>query len=132
MKSNGIKRVLSLLGEDEKVFYKDLDIDEVMIAQFGEGNYTRTSVFREGAKQKISAAFAAAREAQEPIVMHCSGGGGRAALAMGIWLVDTYGVAPEDAANEVQDEADRTPGISRKMKAVKLTHLVVNGSMIGY
>jgi protein-tyrosine phosphatase len=37
----------------------------------------------------------------ERIVVHCSGGGGRAALGLGVWLCDKYGLTPEDAAAEV-------------------------------
>jgi protein-tyrosine phosphatase len=33
--------------------------------------------------------------------VHCSGGGGRAALGLGVWLCDKYGLTPEDAAAEV-------------------------------
>lgn len=131
MKEKGIKRVLSLLGNDEKEYYK-VDIDAAMIAEFGDPNYTRTSVFSPDARELMSAALRAAREAGETIVMHCSGGEGRAALAMGLWLVDGYGLAPEDAAREVQEETERNPGIARKVKVAKLNHLVVNGTMTGF
>jgi len=132
MKGRGIKRVLSLLGDDEKAYYKDLDIDEVMMAEFGERNYARTSVFKEGARQVMSDALTAAREANETIAIHCSGGSGRAGLGMGLWLVDTYGLAPEDAATEIAGETERNPGIKRKVKAEKLAYLVTNGSMVGF
>lgn len=133
MKSQGIKRVLSLLSDDEKAdFYPDLDIDSVMTSEFGRGNYTRTSVFKPESREKTSAALRAAREAGESIVMHCSGGGGRATTAMGLWLVDGYGLAPEDAAREVQEEAEKLEGIKRNMNSAKLAYFVLNGTMIGF
>lgn len=132
MKAKGVKRVLSLLGDDEKDYYKDLDIDAVMREEFGEENYTRTSVFSPNAKEVMSAAMSAAREAGDAIVMHCSGGGGRAALGMGLWLVDGYGLAPEDAARELEEETRKNPGVARKISVAKLRYLAVNGTMQGF
>lgn len=133
MKSQGIKRVLSLLGDDEKAdFYPDFDIDSVMASEFGLDNYTRTSVFKQDSREKTSAALRAAREAGDAIVMHCSGGAGRGAMAMGLWLVDGYGLAPEDAAREVQEEAEKLDGIKRRVNGAKLAYFVLNGTMIGF
>lgn len=131
MKANNIKHVLSLLGDDETAYY-NFDIDNAMRDAFGQQYYTRTSVFKEGAKDIMCNAVAAAADRKEAIVIHCSGGEGRAALGMGLWLVQTYGLAPEDAAREVQEETDRNEGINRKVNHAKLKHLVVSGSMIGF
>lgn len=131
MKVKGIKRVLSLLGDDEKTYYK-VDIDAAMIAEFGAANYTRISVFSPDARDVLSGALNTAREAGDTIVMHCSGGEGRAALAMGLWLVDGYGLAPDDAAGEVQDETEKNPGIARRVNVAKLSHLVLKGTMTGF
>lgn len=133
MKAQGVQRVLSLLGDDEKAeFYPTFDIDSIMGAEFGSGHYVRTSVIKPHSREKISAALRAAREAHETIVIHCSGGTGRAALAMGLWLVEGYGLAPEDAAREVQEEADKLNGVKRTAIGAKLAYFVLNGTMIGF
>lgn len=133
MRSQGIKRVLSLLGDDEKVdYFPDMDIDAVMTDAFGQGCYVRTSVFVDGARDVMTKALAEAKDKNQPIVVHCSGGEGRAALGMALWLVDRYGLAPEDAAREIEEETARNEGIARKVNASKLAHLVTNGSMLGF
>lgn len=77
----GIKRVLSLLGDDEAAeFYPDMSIDDTMRQAFGPAAYARTSVFKPDALAVISAALKAARDAGDAIVIHCSGGEGRASL----------------------------------------------------
>ena len=120
-----------MLGDDETEYYK-FDIDAAMIEAFGAPNYTRTSAFAPDAREKMSAALSAAKDAGECIVIHCSGGEGRAALGMSLWLVDAYGLAPEDAAREVQEETDRNEGINRRVNAAKLAHLVTEGTMTGF
>lgn len=133
MKGMGIKRVLSLLGDDEVVeFNPGLDIDAIMTDEFGKDCYTRTSVFVPTARATMSAALETAKMSGEPIAMHCSGGEGRAALAMGLWLIDTYGLAPADACREINEETARNEGVARKPNEAKLTYLVSNGSMIDF
>lgn len=133
MLDKGIKRVLSLLGDDEaEEYYPGINIDQLMTEAFGSDNYTRTSVFVPTARTTMSDALAAAKIASEPIVMHCSGGEGRAALAMGLWLVDSYGLAPTDACREIDEETGRNEGIARRTSAAKLAHLVECGTMTGF
>lgn len=136
MKSKGVQSVLSLLGDDEKEeYYPGLDVDAIMRSSFGEKNYTRTSVFAPDALDKMSDALARARESEQKIVMHCSGGTGRASLALMLWLVDTYGILPEDAAREVEAEVERCKmcnHVVRRVSSPKLVHLITNGTMTGY
>lgn len=133
MKSKGVKRVLSLLGDDEvEEYYPEQNIDKVMSEAYGEENYTRTSVFASNSRSVMSDALAKAKASGDSIVMHCSGGEGRAALAMGLWLVDSYGLAPSDAAREIAEEAKRTEGVVRRIDVNKLSHLVTTGSMAGF
>lgn len=132
MKQKGIKRVLSLLGDDEKCYYKDVDIDVAMVEEFGEGNYTRTSVFTPDSREIMSGAMKTARQAGDAIVIHCSGGEGRAGLGIGVWLVDGYGLAPDEAAREVAEETGKHVGVARKVNVGKLGHLVLHGSMDGF
>lgn len=130
MKEKGIQHILSLLGDDEKEeFFPGLDIDSIMKTAFGDSNYTRTSVFAPDSRQIISDAFARAKRSQQPIVMHCSGGEGRAALAMMLWLIDSYNLAPEDAAREIEEEKGRNDGIARRTSVPKVVHLIKAGTM---
>lgn len=131
MQSKGVKHVLSLLGDDEATEYYTFPLDEAMEKHFG-GGYTRTSVFLESSRETMSTAIRNAKERGESIVIHCSGGEGRAALGMGLWLVDSYGLAPEDAAREVAEQCEQSEGIVRKVSAAKLKHLVTKGSMVGF
>ena len=98
VRARGVRRVLSLLGDDEIAWYAS-DLDAAMRRDFSR--YDRTSVFAPGARDVALAAFDAAREAGEPIVMHCSGGQGRAGIALSLWLVHCHGLTPEDAVAEV-------------------------------
>ncbi|KAI0567493.1 Protein-tyrosine phosphatase-like protein [Gracilaria domingensis] len=131
MKANGVKRVLSLLGDDEKDYYK-FDIDQEMTTAFGEGKYNRTSVFVSNSRDVIVSALDAAHKAEEPIVIHCSGGEGRAAIGMSMWLTHVYGLSPEEAAQEIQKETDRTTGTVRRISAPKVAHLISAGTMTGF
>lgn len=133
MRSKGINRVLSLLGDDEvSDYYPGLDLDEMMSAAFGQGNYMRTSVFAENSYDDICRAIASALESGDAIVMHCSGGEGRAAIAMTLWLVNVYGLAPEDAAREIDAQAEISEGVVRRTDASKVAHLIRTGSMRGF
>lgn len=133
MKSRGIARVLSLLGDDEaRRFYDGLDLDAAMRAAFGDTRYTRVSVFAGGARDAMRAALAGAREADEAIVMHCSGGEGRVTLAMALWLVDGYGLAAQDAVREIEDQIVVSEGVVRRSSVAKVRYLLDNGSMTGF
>lgn len=131
MKEQGVQRVLSLLGDDEKAFFAT-DIDAAMAEHFGSGKYARTSVFSADAKQVMANAIKAARESDEKIVIHCSGGEGRATLGMMLWLVEVYGVSTEVAATEVEEETERHVGVARKANREKIAFLVQNGTMTGF
>lgn len=133
MKAQGIKRVLSLLGDDEvREFFPWQNIDTDMENAFGKGNYHRTSLYAPNARSVIFDAFSGAKESGDTIVMHCSGGEGRAALAMGLWLIQNYGISPSDAVREIDEETSRNDGVSRRTNASKLEYLLSNGSLIGY
>lgn len=132
MRSKGVNRVLNLLGDDEvQEYYPGLNIDEMMRASFGQDKYTRTSVFTENAYKEICKAISVARESGDIIVMHCSGGEGRAAIAMTLWLVNVYGLAPEDATREIDEQAELS-GVVRRTDASKVAYLIENGSMKGF
>ncbi|PXF44081.1 hypothetical protein BWQ96_06162 [Gracilariopsis chorda] len=131
MRNKGILRVLSFLGDDEKDYYK-CDIDQEMINAFGEGKYTRTSVFAPNSKQVILNAIDAAHKAAEPIVMHCSGGEGRTSIGMCMWLVHVHKLSPEEAAEELKKETEALTGIVRRISAEKVAYLISNSTMAGF
>ena len=56
-------------------------------------------------------------------MVHCSGGSGRTSLAMGLWLVDKYGLAPEQAAREIAGHA-AAARVVRAPDAAKLAALI--------
>ncbi len=77
----GIKRVVSLLADDEVAeFYPGFSVDATMQEAFGPTGYVRKSLAQPDSHAVISAAFKSAREAGDPIVIHCSAGETRASL----------------------------------------------------
>lgn len=133
MQSKGIKRVLSLLGDDEVTdYYPNIDLDQTMRSSFGDNQYTRISVFASNAYDVMSRAISDAKESGDPIVMHCSGGEGRAALAMALWLVNVYGLPPEDAVLEIDAETARNTEVTRRTDLAKVKYLINSGTMSGF
>ena len=126
MKAWGIQRVVSLLGDDELEWYEN-NLDEQMKAA-GFSGYARTSVFAPDAHKVIEAALREAGEAKEKVVVHCSGGGGRAALGLGQWLTSQHELTPEQAADEIAEFAKDKP-FNRRPDAAKLTTLQTAGTL---
>lgn len=85
-------------------------------------------MFDENALRTMLAALDATRASGERIVMHCSGGTGRAALALGLWLVRIHGLAPDDAAREIVAAAAED-GTKRQPNAEKLATLIDKGQL---
>ncbi len=97
-------------------------------AGFDESRYTRTSVSADGSADIISAALRAADASGERIVVHCSGGSGRTSLGMGLWLVEKYGLTPEQAAKEIAEHA-AIAKVVRSPDSAKLTTLVTRRTL---
>mmetsp|Transcript_13752 Transcript_13752/g.20763 ORF Transcript_13752/g.20763 Transcript_13752/m.20763 type:complete len:205 (-) Transcript_13752:191-805(-) len=127
MHDNGIKRVLSLLGDDEVKWY-GFDLEQRMRDEFS--SYTRVPMFQGDAKTALESAVTAAREAKEPIVLHCSGGGGRCGLGLAVAIGAGKGVALEKAKEEVEGHAN-VVGTKRKVDLKKLDKLVKSGNASG-
>ena len=125
MKSEGIKHVLSLLGDDELEWYQE-DLDQAMIA--AGFTYTRTSVFQSGALAKMAESLTKAKTANEKIVIHCSGGIGRAAIGLGLWLNQIHGKSPEEAKPLIEAAAEAS-GTNRKPAPAKLETLLEKGQL---
>ena len=67
----------------------------------------------------LVAAFTAARDAGERVVVHCRGGQSRTGLALSSWLVAAHGLSAADAAAEVE-RAAKAQGLVRFAKAEKV------------
>ena len=128
MQEKGVKRILSLLGDDEIEWYAEPIADTLVTHGFDSEHYTRTGVFVDGARDVILDAFKRADAAGEKIVVHCSGGGGRASLGLGLWLMHKYGLSAEEAAQEITKTA-AAEGSKRKPDAAKLQRLMDNGTL---
>lgn len=131
MKSNKIGHVLSLLGDDELEWYQT-NLDQAMRNAYF--TYARTSVFEPGARDTMLAAFDALLQAKQngedapSMVVHCSGGSGRAGLGLALWLVHSRGMSPEDACKEVVQTAAKL-GCKRRPDPEKLKMLIANGHL---
>ena len=128
MQENGVRRILSLLGDDEVEWYAEPIADSLAAHGFDGNHYTRAGVFVDGAVEVMLDAFKRADAAGEKIVVHCSGGGGRASLGFGVWLMHKYGLSAEEAAQEIADTA-AVEGSNRRPDAAKLQQLMDNGTL---
>mmetsp|Transcript_17508 Transcript_17508/g.22829 ORF Transcript_17508/g.22829 Transcript_17508/m.22829 type:complete len:175 (+) Transcript_17508:71-595(+) len=127
MQSQGIKRILSLLGDDEAEWYASHY--DALMERHGF-KVMRTSVFKENAADVMEEALKAAALAEEKIVIHCSGGAGRATLGLGFWLCIRYDLSPEDAIAEVLQSAEKQDGVTRRLDPNKLITLLQHRSLV--
>ena len=77
----------------------------------------------EGSADIILNALRAADAAGERIVIHCAGGSGRTSLGAGLWLVEKYGLTPQEAAKEISEHAT-TIRVVRNPDSAKLATLI--------
>uniref|UniRef100_A0A7S2U2L0 Tyrosine specific protein phosphatases domain-containing protein n=1 Tax=Lotharella oceanica TaxID=641309 RepID=A0A7S2U2L0_9EUKA len=127
MHAQGIQRVLSLLGDDEAQWYS-FDIDKRMASEFKA--YTRVPMFRGDARSSVEKAIGDARAASEPIVVHCSGGGGRCGLGLAIGAMASSELSVEDVKKEIEAYAKEI-GTKRKVDLKKLQNLLTSGNAAG-
>jgi len=81
-------------------------------AGFAQDKITCIDVFSEGAAERTAAALAAAKAANEKLVLHCAGGEGRTAVVLAQWLVgeglgDTAAVCKDLVAFAATKDAAR-------------------------
>eukprot|EP01134_Creolimax_fragrantissima_P000036 CFRG0036T1 len=130
MKKNDVKHIVSLLGDDEAEWYAT-PIDELLEKNgFDLTKYTRTSVFADGARDKIVNGFKHADELGEKFVVHCSGGTGRASVGASLWLMHKYGLTAHEAADEITKSATIQSGVSRSPNPNKAEALMENGNLV--
>ena len=102
--------------------------EQMAAAGFAGPRWTSVSVKSPGAADAVLAALRAADAAGERIVVHCSGGSGRTSLGMGLWLVDKYGLTPEQAAREIAEHAAATK-VVRSPDSAKLADLIARRTL---
>mmetsp|Transcript_8528 Transcript_8528/g.16677 ORF Transcript_8528/g.16677 Transcript_8528/m.16677 type:complete len:178 (-) Transcript_8528:1133-1666(-) len=127
MKEHGIRRVFSALGDDEVEWYP-IDIDAEMVRSFGEGKYVRSSVYADGAFEKALALVKGAIESKEPVVIHCSGGGGRASVVAAACLAASRGMTPEAAAAGIMEKAEAA-GARRRVDVTTVQRFMARGTL---
>lgn len=76
-----------------------------------------------GAAGDIGAALQAAKAANQKVLVHCWGGGGRTGLVQAAWLVLDKGMTPEAAAAAVTSYAGSN-GLSRRVDVAALKEFV--------
>eukprot|EP00283_Hemiselmis_rufescens_P002211 CAMPEP_0173419082 /NCGR_PEP_ID=MMETSP1357-20121228/1052_1 /TAXON_ID=77926 /ORGANISM="Hemiselmis rufescens, Strain PCC563" /LENGTH=176 /DNA_ID=CAMNT_0014381665 /DNA_START=173 /DNA_END=703 /DNA_ORIENTATION=+ len=121
IKGKGVTRILSLLEDDEALWYNTPIATQLEAHGFSEasGTYVRSPLSSaEGAKTAVEA-ITKAKESGDKIVLHCSGGIGRTGLISAVYLVKQYGLSPEDAVKEVTAQAEAC-GVSRITKPEKV------------
>jgi len=130
MKGKGIKRVLSLLNEKEYTYYAgDGYKGELVNANgFDPEKVTLVDVYKPGAAQESLAALQAAKNANEKLVLHCSGGKGRTGLILAQYLCSLEGYGPEQASKVIMETAAAT-GTERKVKLSNLEKYCKNGCL---
>mmetsp|Transcript_25077 Transcript_25077/g.40491 ORF Transcript_25077/g.40491 Transcript_25077/m.40491 type:complete len:217 (+) Transcript_25077:1-651(+) len=129
MQSQDVKRVVSLLGDDELEWY-DGDIEQKMRDSFQ--SYIRVPMFKGDAKSKIIDAIEEARASEEKVVVHCSGGGGRCGLALAVGVLSTNPIitTEEDVKEAIEGHA-KSAGVKRKVDIRKLSNILSSGNAAG-
>mmetsp|Transcript_24499 Transcript_24499/g.62249 ORF Transcript_24499/g.62249 Transcript_24499/m.62249 type:complete len:190 (-) Transcript_24499:182-751(-) len=129
MRENGVKRVVGLLADDEVATYHKPPVDTLREAGLTAVNIAVDKGGPDAAKA-VMAAIHEAVEAEEKVVVHCWGGGGRTGKVLAAWLVQKHGLSPSDAAAEVSGTAMHT-GTSRRVDAGQLSALLQAAGISG-
>ena len=107
MRQNGIKRVCSLLPQDQLAFFT-VDLLQEYRWAFGEvrvcsapiaDRYLCDAAILHGV---VLPFLGQAEERNEPVVVHCSGGSGRSGHVLAAWLVHARGLEVDEALTAVR------------------------------
>ena len=107
MRQNGIKRVCCLLPREQLDFY-DVDLLEEYRHEFGPRNVCCAGIpdchlcDAETLTGKILPFLRESDQKCEPVVVHCSGGSGRAGQILSAWLVHARGLSIDEALSQVR------------------------------
>lgn len=103
MQSQGIVHIIALLDENEVQIYPE-DLLEVYAAHGFQGRRIEMRDLR--AQKRIFRIIQSAQEKNERVVVHCTGGVGRAGRVAAGWLVERYGLSLEEATEETLQVAE--------------------------
>ncbi|KAG1672443.1 hypothetical protein FOA52_013229 [Chlamydomonas sp. UWO 241] len=120
MKGYGIKRVVGLLTSSEREQTYVAPPAELLRAAGLDAINVDVEVDGPAGARAVLAAVTAAVAANERVVVHCWGGGGRTGRLLAAYLVTQYGLSPEDAASEIGAHA-KASGCSRRVDVAALT-----------
>lgn len=112
MRGHGVQRVVSLLTASE------VDTYERPPAETLAGHFAAVASVdpkAPGAADKLIEALEQAAAANEKVVVHCWGGGGRTGQALAAWLVRHHGMPPEEAGQLVEAYA-KAAGATRRVE----------------
>ena len=118
MKAQGVKRVLTLLDDNELEYYSVPLFETYKEAGFISEHIPMGSP---DAKSRVMDALFAAEAAGEKVVAHCTHGMGRSGRVSAAWLAVRYGLSPEEATKEAMETAEKKDivrlGDARKLAA---------------
>mmetsp|Transcript_6406 Transcript_6406/g.16349 ORF Transcript_6406/g.16349 Transcript_6406/m.16349 type:complete len:269 (-) Transcript_6406:137-943(-) len=114
MRSHGIKRVLSLLSQDEYKAYQGAGyVSELCKSGFDAASIAQVDVNVPGAAGRAMEAIRAAVEASERIVVHCSAGGSRAGTILSLYAWQIGGREPGEAVEAVLASANAAGAVRK-------------------
>lgn len=117
IKANNIRHILMLLDENELQDYAEPGLVE-LYKSAGLVVHHEPMVMA-GAPNRIFDILHTAEHNGERVVAHCTHGQGRSGRVSAAWLVNRYGLSPEDATNEVMKQAE-ADSVVRLGNALKL------------
>jgi len=130
MKEKGMKRVLSLLTDEEYKYFGGEGYKNELVKNngFEESKVSLVDVYAPGAAEATVKALNEAKAANEKLVLHCSGGEGRTGLVLTQYLNQVEGISVEEAIKSVLETAKEAK-VVRKAKAEKIEKFLKNGTL---
>jgi protein-tyrosine phosphatase len=105
MKDNGIRHILMLLDDNELEDYAEPGL--VKLYENAGFKVHHEPMLIAGAPNRIFDIIQQAESNGERVVAHCTHGMGRSGRVSAAWLVNRYGLSPEEATKEVMEQAEK-------------------------